>query len=77
VTSSVRDEYGIPWIATAVIKNSAARESGPDRPNNDQHAELSDQKRSTAIATAATSESAKISRREGFTSSPLVGIFAG
>jgi hypothetical protein len=67
VTSSVLDEYGIPRMATAVIKNSAARESGPNRPNKDQHAELSDQKRSTAIVTAATSESAKSLRREAFT----------
>jgi len=53
-------------MATAVNKNWAALVRGP---HNAQNAESSDQKSSTAMATAQTCESAKISRRESFTDS--------
>jgi hypothetical protein len=74
VKVSVRGKKGISRIAKAVNKKLAARESGPHKAHN---AEFSDQKRRTAIAKAETWESANVLRREGFTLSPPVGIFAG
>src|SRR2546426_3928658 len=60
---SVGEKYGISKIATAVNKKPTARETGPHRARN---VPSRDHSRSTAMVTAAMSESARICRRGRF-----------